>query len=81
METSDPIRPTIRLAIAGKVDHLRGLKENVIMGRIVPAGTGMSQYRGARFVLEPEESSDVWDAPENSPDVNVEETDEVAHAS
>ena len=32
-------------AINSKVDHLRGLKENVIMGRLVPAGTGSSQYR------------------------------------
>jgi len=27
------------------VDYLRGLKENVIMGRLVPAGTGMEYYR------------------------------------
>jgi DNA-directed RNA polymerase subunit beta' len=32
-------------AINGAVDELRGLKENVIMGRIIPAGTGMEQYR------------------------------------
>jgi DNA-directed RNA polymerase subunit beta' len=32
-------------AINSKVDHLRGLKENVIMGRLVPAGTGSWQYR------------------------------------
>ena len=32
-------------ALAGKVDFLRGLKENVIMGRLIPAGTGVSQYR------------------------------------
>ena len=32
-------------AIQGKVDHLRGLKENVIMGRLIPAGTGMEYYR------------------------------------
>ena len=31
-------------AVAGKVDHLSGLKENVIMGRLIPAGTGMSKY-------------------------------------
>ena len=31
-------------AIWGKTDHLHGLKENVIMGRLVPAGTGMSRY-------------------------------------
>jgi DNA-directed RNA polymerase subunit beta' len=32
-------------AILGKVDQLRGLKENVIMGRLIPAGTGLDQYR------------------------------------
>ncbi len=32
-------------ALEGKVDELRGLKENVIMGRIIPAGTGMEDYR------------------------------------
>ncbi len=31
-------------AISGKVDHLRGLKENVIVGRLIPAGTGMDYY-------------------------------------
>jgi DNA-directed RNA polymerase subunit beta' len=33
-------------AIAGKVDRLRGLKENVIMGRLIPAGTGFARYTG-----------------------------------
>ena len=32
-------------SVAGKVDHLKGLKENVIMGRLVPAGTGLKFYR------------------------------------
>ncbi len=32
-------------SIAGSVDYLRGLKENVIMGRLVPAGTGLQAYR------------------------------------
>ena len=32
-------------AISGKIDYLRGLKENVIMGRLIPAGTGMEFYR------------------------------------
>jgi DNA-directed RNA polymerase subunit beta' len=36
-------------AINGKVDYLRGLKENVIMGRLVPAGTGMEYYRRTRI--------------------------------
>jgi DNA-directed RNA polymerase subunit beta' len=44
-------------AISGKVDYLRGLKENVIMGRLIPAGTGMEYYRNAELVTEaqPEE--------------------------
>lgn len=32
-------------SVAGKIDYLRGLKENVIMGRLVPAGTGVKTYR------------------------------------
>ena len=32
-------------AISGRIDYLRGLKENVIMGRLIPAGTGMAFYR------------------------------------
>ena len=36
-------------AIGGKIDYLRGLKENVIMGRLIPAGTGMEHYRRIRI--------------------------------
>ena len=36
-------------SISGKVDHLRGLKENVTMGRLVPAGTGFDFYRRVRI--------------------------------
>ena len=32
-------------ALEGRVDYLRGLKENVILGRLIPAGTGMAHYR------------------------------------
>ncbi len=39
-------------AIEGKVDYLRGLKENVIMGRLIPAGTGVSKYRSAKLFIE-----------------------------
>ncbi len=39
-------------AISGKVDHLRGLKENVIVGRLIPAGTGLAHYHD--FHLEEE---------------------------
>jgi DNA-directed RNA polymerase subunit beta' len=51
-------------AISGKVDYLRGLKENVIMGRLIPAGTGMEYYRrtkiaGEDLVEEPVQEQDV----------------------
>jgi DNA-directed RNA polymerase subunit beta' len=38
-------------SISGKIDNLKGLKENVIMGRIIPAGTGMLRYRKAPTAL------------------------------
>lgn len=37
-------------AIKGKVDPLLGLKENVIIGKLIPAGTGMSRYRKVKVV-------------------------------
>lgn len=41
-------------SIAGKIDFLKGLKENVIMGRLIPAGTGMQVYRDVEMgVVEP----------------------------
>jgi DNA-directed RNA polymerase subunit beta' len=48
-------------AISGKVDYLRGLKENVIVGRLIPAGTGMGYYHD--FYME-EEEYDVEPEPE-----------------
>jgi DNA-directed RNA polymerase subunit beta' len=39
-------------AVAGKVDYLRGLKENVIMGRLIPAGTGLERYRNIQLLTE-----------------------------
>ncbi|MFD1884076.1 DNA-directed RNA polymerase subunit beta' [Paenibacillus wenxiniae] len=41
-------------AIKGKVDKLLGLKENVIIGKLIPAGTGMNRYRSVKFE-EPEQ--------------------------
>jgi DNA-directed RNA polymerase subunit beta' len=40
-------------SISGRVDHLRGLKENVTMGRLIPAGTGFQFYK--RVKIEPDE--------------------------
>ena len=39
-------------AIGGKVDHLRGLKENVIMGHLIPAGTGLDHYHDFHLAEE-----------------------------
>jgi DNA-directed RNA polymerase subunit beta' len=36
-------------SISGKIDYLRGLKENVIMGRLIPAGTGLTRYKSLRL--------------------------------
>ena len=41
-------------AVHGKVDHLTGLKENVIIGKLIPAGTGARKYRDAEYTLENE---------------------------
>jgi DNA-directed RNA polymerase subunit beta' len=50
-------------AINGRVDYLRGLKENVIMGRLIPAGTGMEHYRRVKIAGE-----DAVDEPVQEPD-------------
>jgi len=42
-------------SIEGKIDNLRGLKENVSMGRLIPAGTGLKQYQSILPVLDIEE--------------------------
>ena len=39
-------------AINGKVDSLYGLKENVILGKLIPAGTGMKRYRNVKLSTE-----------------------------
>jgi len=39
-------------SISGKIDYLRGLKENVIMGRLIPAGTGLEYYRNVELISE-----------------------------
>ncbi len=39
-------------AVHGKVDHLNGLKENVIIGKLIPAGTGAKKYRESEYTLE-----------------------------
>ena len=45
-------------AIRGKVDHLQGLKENVIVGKLIPAGTGVKAYQNVEYDLVNEFSED-----------------------
>jgi DNA-directed RNA polymerase subunit beta' len=69
----DTTRVLIAAAIRGKLDHLRGLKENVIIGRLIPVGTGFGD-RVKDFLSE--------DDPKPEPEVEVlgEGVDEVAEA-
>ncbi len=54
-------------AVQGKVDRLAGLKENVIVGRLIPAGTGAPRYRGISFV----ETDNVTIEQETSPESDL----------
>ena len=45
-------------SINGAIDTLRGLKENVIVGRLIPAGTGLEYYRGVQLSPELEEAAE-----------------------
>ena len=58
-------------AIKGKVDHLIGLKENVIIGKLIPAGTGMKRYRNVRITSE----DDMYEDEELLMDEMTEETE------
>jgi DNA-directed RNA polymerase subunit beta' len=51
-------------SISGKIDYLRGLKENVIMGRLIPAGTGLEFYRNVELIPEEREQQLGEEVPE-----------------
>ncbi|MFZ0410535.1 MAG: DNA-directed RNA polymerase subunit beta' [Candidatus Acidiferrales bacterium] len=55
-------------AISGKVDYLRGLKENVIMGRLIPAGTGLERYRNIQLLTEVPKDEPEMAEPELTPE-------------
>jgi len=61
-------------AIKGKIDPLKGLKENVIIGKLIPAGTGAKEY--ADIDIELEKQFLVNDASEALEDTLMEETTE-----
>src|SRR5512139_3732766 len=58
-------------AVAGKVDNLKGLKENVIMGRLIPAGTGLPKYTQMELWVEGYTGEEAG-KPEGTPDVSME---------
>lgn len=53
-------------AIKGKVDPLIGLKENVIIGKLIPAGTGMSRYRNLKVIDNDPKPAEETPAAEDS---------------
>ncbi len=63
-------------AIKGKIDPLIGLKENVIIGKLIPAGTGMKQYRDLKLDSELYEE-DYFDFEEDFDEYEVDEIMEV----
>ena len=58
-------------AIEGKTDHLAGLKENVIIGKPIPAGTGLKRYRDVKLTFKghPVETGKGDKLPEDAPDM------------
>ncbi len=56
-------------AIKGKEDHLLGLKENVIIGKLIPAGTGMKRYQDVEIKVEGEDEATVEDSTTETEEV------------
>ncbi len=56
-------------SIKGRVDRLLGLKENVIIGKLIPAGTGMTRYRRVSIAVEGQEEGE---APDSGVEAEVE---------
>ena len=63
-------------AIKGKVDHLIGLKENVLIGKLIPAGSGLMAYRDYQLDKSPV-SADVEKISAAEEEPSVEEINEV----
>jgi len=60
------------VSISGKVDYLKGLKENVIMGRLIPAGTGIKMYQNIALEMEKIlEKEKIGEVPQEAEDVTV----------
>jgi DNA-directed RNA polymerase subunit beta' len=61
----DTTRVLTDAATLGRVDHLRGFKENVIMGHLIPAGTGYEIYRHISLAHQGEELEEAGDKPDD----------------
>ncbi|GAB4320499.1 MAG: DNA-directed RNA polymerase subunit beta' [Candidatus Zixiibacteriota bacterium] len=55
-------------AVSGKIDHLKGLKENVIIGHLIPAGTGLEVYRSIEI---PPEEMPAEEIQEQEPEIGI----------
>ena len=70
-------------AINGKVDHLIGLKENVIIGKLIPAGTGMKRYRNIKLSTgeieekKPEQEVQTAAEPQEETEAPIEEAEKI----
>ena len=66
-------------AINGKVDHLIGLKENVLIGKLIPAGTGMKRYRNVRLStdMSPEDEIVLTDDDSSEEMLNITDNEEI----
>ncbi len=63
-------RTLTEASVKGKIDNLIGLKENVIIGKLIPAGTGIKRYRSVMPILvkdeeEPTETTSIFDNVDN----------------
>jgi DNA-directed RNA polymerase subunit beta' len=56
----EPTRELTEAAISGKSDPLLGLKENVIIGKLIPAGSGLPRYRNAQVRIKEEAMPEWW---------------------
>jgi DNA-directed RNA polymerase subunit beta' len=65
-------------SINGRVDYLRGLKENVIMGRLIPAGTGLGAYKRLTVEVHGDDEDDDVDLEDGLADVDDLESSEAA---
>ncbi len=58
-------------AISGRVDFLRGLKENIAMGRLIPAGTGLLKYKSMQADVDAADSVDLNSAEEAAAEISA----------